>query len=54
MTNPNRLKDLADVQEVIKAVRPPRTMPEQLSPFVRDKFLEFWEGIRAEPPETWQ
>jgi hypothetical protein len=51
MTNPNRLKDLADVQELIKAIRPPRTLAEQLSPFVRDKFLELWEGIRSEPPE---
>jgi len=52
MTNPNRLKDLADVQELIKAVRPPRALAERLNPFVRDKFLEFWEGIRSEPPEA--
>jgi hypothetical protein len=51
MTNPNRLKDLADVQELIKAIRPPRTLAERLSPYVRDKFLEFWDGIRSEPPE---
>jgi hypothetical protein len=51
MTNPNRLKDLADVQELIKAIRPPRSLADRLNPFVRDKFLEFWEGIRSEPPE---
>lgn len=51
MTNPNRLKDLADVQELIKAIAPPRELAERLNPFVRDKFLEFWDGIRPEPPE---
>ena len=51
ITNPNRLKDLADVQELIKAIRPPRTLAERLSPFVRDKFLEFWEGIQPAPSE---
>jgi hypothetical protein len=51
MTNPNRLKDLADVQELIRALRPPRALSERLSPYVRDKFLELWDGIRSEPPE---
>jgi hypothetical protein len=51
MTNPNRLKDLADVQELIKAVRPPRGLSERLAPFVRDKFLEFWDGVQSQPPE---
>jgi hypothetical protein len=51
MTNPNRLKDLADVQEIIKTLSPPRNLAERLDPYVRDKFLEFWDGIRSEPPE---
>lgn len=51
MTNPNRLKDLADVQELIKAIRPPRVLAERLDPFVRDKFLEFWDGVQSQPPE---
>jgi hypothetical protein len=51
MTNPNRLKDLADVQELIKAIRPLRELAERLNPFVRDKFLEFWDGIQSQPPE---
>jgi len=51
MTNPNRLKDLADVQELIKATHPPRNLAERLNPFVRDKFLEFWDGIQSQPPE---
>jgi hypothetical protein len=51
MTNPNRLKDLADVQELIKAVCPPRELADRLNPFVRDKFLESWDGVQAQPPE---
>jgi len=42
MTNPGRLKDLADVQELIKALRLPTSFGEQLNPFVRPKFLELW------------
>ena len=51
ITNPNRLKDLADVQELIKTIRPPRDLADHLNPFVRNKFLEFWDGIQAQPPE---
>jgi hypothetical protein len=42
MTAPHRLKDLADVQELIKAVRLPREFAENLNPYVRDKFKELW------------
>jgi hypothetical protein len=51
ITNPNRLKDLADVQELIKAIRPTRDLADRLNPFVRDKFLEFWDGVQSQPPE---
>jgi hypothetical protein len=51
MTNPNRLKDLADVQELIKVIRPPRVLADRLNPFVRNKFLEFWDGVQSQPPE---
>ena len=37
MTAPDRLKDLADVQEVIRIKQLPRALAEQLSPFVRDR-----------------
>ena len=42
MTNSNRLKDLADVQEVIKTLSLPMEFAEQLNPYVRDKFRELW------------
>jgi len=51
MTNPNRLKDLADVQELIRVLRPARTLGESLHEFVRPKFFELWDGLQSEPPE---
>ena len=42
MTNPGRLKDLADVQELIKVLQLPRSFADQLDPYVRAKFLELW------------
>lgn len=45
MTAPDRLKDLADVQELIK-VRPlRRDFAERLNPYVKDKFLELLESV---------
>ena len=41
MTNPNRLKDLADAQELIKTCNLDEQFAEQLHPYVREKFLEF-------------
>jgi hypothetical protein len=42
MTNPHRLKDLADVQEVIKALKLPISFADQLNPYVQDKFRKLW------------
>lgn len=51
LTNPNRLKDLADVQELIRTLRPPRSLADSLHDFVRPKFLELWDGLQNEPAE---
>jgi len=51
MTNPNRLKDLADVQELIKEIKLPRTIANDLHEFVRGKFLELWDGLESERAE---
>jgi hypothetical protein len=51
MTNPGRLKDLGDVQEVIKVLDLPADFTEQLDPFVRPKFTEMWEGARQDRRE---
>jgi hypothetical protein len=49
MTNLGRLKDLADVQELIKALTLPSNFADQINPYVRDKYLELWQGIRDSP-----
>jgi hypothetical protein len=51
MTNPARLKDLADVQELIRILNLPLDFREQLNPFVRDKFSELWRSIQANPSD---
>jgi len=47
LSSPGRLKDLADVQELIRARDLPLEMRDQLDPYVRDKFTELWEGARS-------
>jgi len=51
LTNPLRLKDLADVQELIRSVKPPRELAEQLDPSVRQTYLDYWDALQAAPPE---
>jgi hypothetical protein len=48
MTNPGRLRDLADVQELIRVLDLPPEYAEQLNPYVREKFRELRRGI-ADP-----
>ena len=48
MTNPNRLKDLADIQELIRAIRPPRELADRLDAYVRGRYLELWDGIASD------
>jgi hypothetical protein len=45
MTAPDRLKDLADVQELIKVRGLTSELAEQLNPYVREKFLELWRAV---------
>ncbi len=45
MTAPHRLKDLADVQELIKLKRLPAEYAEKLNEFVRSKFLELQKAV---------
>ena len=46
-TAAHRMKDLGDVQELIKVLGLPRDLAERLNPFVRDKYLELWRGAQA-------
>lgn len=50
LSNLGRLKDLADVQELIRALKLSREMAEQLDPSVREKFLELWDAAAAPDP----
>ncbi len=45
MTAPHRLKDLADVQEIIKIKNLERGFADALNPFVREKFLELQKSV---------
>ena len=46
MTAPHRLKDLADVQELIRAPALSRELANELHPYVRDKYLELWRTVQ--------
>lgn len=51
MTAPHRLKDLADVQELIKIRQLQPEFAEQLDPYVRGKFLELCETVKQSPAD---
>lgn len=50
MTNPGRLKDLGDVLELIKILGLSSEFAEELDPYVRGKYLEFWRVIQDALP----
>lgn len=51
MTAPHRLKDLADVLELIKAANLPAAFSDQLDPYVREKYVELWRAAQTRDPE---
>jgi hypothetical protein len=46
MTNPGRLKDLADVLELIKSLDLTIGFADKLDPFVQGKFKELWQAAK--------
>jgi len=54
MTNLGRLKDLADVLELIKILNLPADFADQLNPFVRGKFAELWGQGRRRYVTLWR
>ena len=48
---PHRLKDLADVQELIKIRKLEPEFAERVDPYVRGKFLELYESDRQNPED---
>ncbi len=51
MTNAGRLKDLADVQELIRQLDLPLELATELHPFVAEKYRELWAAVRDNPQE---
>lgn len=51
MTAAHRLKDLADVLELVRAAKLPSELAESLDPYVRDKYLELWRAAQVEDPQ---
>jgi hypothetical protein len=47
MTAPHRLKDLADVLELIRAANLPVELELKLNPYVRDKYRELWTAAQG-------
>jgi len=47
LTAPDRLKDLADVQELIKVRHLSAEFAEKLDPYVRNKFIELHHAVAA-------
>ena len=48
ITNAGRLRDLADVQELIRVLKLPAEFAGQLDPYVRPKYVELWNGLQAD------
>ena len=44
-----RMKDFTDVIGLIQSLPLPMELVEQLNPYVRDKYLELWNGLKDSP-----
>lgn len=51
MSAPHRLRDLADVLELIKSARLPAQLADDLDASVRDKYRELWQAAQTEDLE---
>ncbi len=48
MTSAGRLRDLADVQELIRVLKLPISFADKINPYVREKFLELLRGLEED------
>ena len=46
MTDPGRMKDLGDVQEMIRVLNLPADLSQQMHEFVREKYHEIWAASK--------
>jgi len=53
LTNPDRLKDLADVQELIRAAKLPLDLGASLNPMVQPKYAEIWHATKREQDDEY-
>lgn len=51
MTAPHRLKDLADVLELVRSAGLPADFGDRLDPYVREKYGELWRAAQVRDPE---
>ncbi len=51
LSAPHRLKDLADVQELIARLKLPLDLADHLDASVRDEYRQLWQNVQAIPPE---
>lgn len=57
MTNRDRLKDLVDVQELIRLFHLPENYTENLNPYVHDQYGELWRAVSGREKryiQSWQ
>ena len=54
MTAPDRLKDLADVQELIKIKHLANDFADKLNPYVREKYLDLWNAVQSGASNTFE
>jgi hypothetical protein len=47
LTAPHRLRDLADVQDLIEALQLPLALADRLDPSVREKYEELWKAAQS-------
>ncbi len=52
LSAPHRLKDLADVQELIARLKLPLEVAENLDASVRDEYRRLWQNVQDIPAET--
>ena len=51
LSAPHRMKDLADILELIRAAGLPLDLADRLDPSVRDKYVELWHAAQAPSDE---
>jgi hypothetical protein len=47
MTTPHRLRDLADVIELIRAAKLPLEIRAEIDPYVQDKYEGLWRAAQV-------